>query len=817
MEKGVNEEKSLRVEDLLSHTAEDDLAEEHPAVRFIRRKISPLNMDVSDSFTPRVNVLIGIIDFKYFFGGYISVFSLARRLALAGYPVRIIVTEECYFEPMEWRRKIRDYDGLEDFFDRVEVVYAPDRSDPIQCHPQDALVATSCWSAHIAHLSMRSLAGDRFIYLSQEYEPIFYELGSLHVLSRMSYDLPHYALFSTEILRDYHRRNRIGLFRESAEEGEKNSIAFENAILRFDVKEDTLKKRASRRLVFYARPETHAARNCFELGMLALSDAIAKGAFQGPWEFFGIGSLQSSPRGILIDEGGSRLNLLPKMSLNEYRDLLPHFDVGLSLMLSPHPSLVPLEMAAAGIRVVTNTFANKTVDVLRGISTNLIPADPTVDGIREALVEAVAGVEDWGGRIEGSRVRWPQDWDVSFDAAFLEKMKGFIGWEPAGGAAGRSEAAFKASDPDLYPPAVVSSLIKLIVRQPDAFEYRVSREDEMYLDSLGHVGEDEALWWYFKSGVMSFETVQKVAEAARRPFEDIGSFLDFACGYGRVTRFVIQEMDPQRIWVSDIYQDAVSFQERHFGVNGFYSKTEPSEVQFPRRFEVIYVGSLFSHLPSSRFEEWLIRLYGVLEEDGILILSTHSEKAVPPGVPLGEDGFTFIPFSESRSLSKDEYGSAYVRKDWIERLAARLGMTNLYCMAEELCEQQDVYVISKRFLPTLSALVPTFRPIGSIDTITITDDQAFYMRGWAADRQTGAPVRQVMIYCDGQEVGEATLGGLRPDVKDYFQRDEFLMSGWEFEGRPPVLKNQGISLREGIIVKVTGWGGETGYLNGMSF
>lgn len=818
MENGkADEEKKVQVEELLLNVMEDRAAEEHPAVRFIRRKISPLNLDVRDSLVPRVNVLIGIIDFKYFFGGYISVFSLAKRLALAGYPVRIIVTEECYFEPMEWCRRIRDYEGLEDFFDCVEVVYAPDRKDPIPCHPQDAIVATSCWSAHIAHLTMRALAGDRFIYLSQEYEPIFYELGSLHVLSRMSYDLPHYGIFSTKILMDYHRRNRIGLFRESTEEGEKNSVAFENAILRFDVSEEMLRERPVRRLVFYARPETHAARNCFELGMLALSGAISEGAFQGNWEFYGIGSLQSSPSCILIDEAGPRLNLLPKMSLNEYRDLLPHFDVGLSLMLSPHPSLVPLEMAAAGIRVVTNTFANKTVDVLKGISTNLIPADPTVEGIREGLVEAVAGVEDWDGRIQGSQVRWPQDWDVSFDGAFLEKMKGFIGWEPPLGAARQRSSAASAGDPDLEPPAVVRSLVKLIARQPDTFVYRVSREDEMYLDSLGHVGEDEALWWYFKSGLMSFETIQKIVAASQRRFEDVGSFLDFACGYGRVSRFLVQVMDPQKIWVSDIYQDAVRFQERCFGVNGFFSRTEPSEVRFPGKFEIVYVGSLFSHLPAARFEEWLIRLYGLLEDEGVLILSTHSEKAIPPGVPFAEDGFTFIPFSESRSLSKEEYGSTYVRKDWFERLASRLGMTNLTCMAEELCEQQDIYVLSKRYIPALSTLVPTFRPVGSIDTITITDDQTFYMRGWAADRQTGAPVKQVMIYCDGSEVGEAALGYARTDVRDYFQRDEFVMSGWEFEGRPPVLNSQGISLREGIIVKVTGWGGEIGYLNGMGF
>ncbi|MBO1346566.1 MAG: hypothetical protein EBE86_003795 [Hormoscilla sp. GUM202] len=37
------------------------------------------------------------------------------------------------------------------------------------------------------------------------------------------------------------------------------------------------------------------------------------------------------------------------------------------------------------------------------------------------------------------------------------------------------------------------------------------------------------------------------------------AFLDFACGYGRFTRFLVQEMSPDRILVSDIYSEAARF------------------------------------------------------------------------------------------------------------------------------------------------------------------------------------------------------------------------------------------------------------------
>src|SRR5512139_4227897 len=91
---------------------------EHPSinvVNHIRHMIAPLNLDVSGEAVARVNVLISIIEFKYFFGGYLGMFNLARQLAREGYRVRMIVVEECRYEPEVWREEIKKYEGLEDF------------------------------------------------------------------------------------------------------------------------------------------------------------------------------------------------------------------------------------------------------------------------------------------------------------------------------------------------------------------------------------------------------------------------------------------------------------------------------------------------------------------------------------------------------------------------------------------------------------------------------------------------------------------------------------------------------------------------------
>lgn len=419
-------ERDARTEaGLLSRLTTDAPPVEYPQIKALRRHIEPLKLNVSERFPRRINVLIGIIDFKYFFGGYISVFNLIKRLSREGYDMRAVVIDECTFLPVTWRDKIKNYRGLEDFFDYVEVVYAYERDEAIECNGDDVFLATSWWSAYVANAALEHLRAKRFLYLTQDYEPIFYNMGPHYVLSRSSYDLPHCAIISTGILKEHYRQNSIGVFRAGAEEGERRSVFFENAILKFDVDAGAMRARRKKRFLFYARPEAHAARNLFEIGMFALARAVENGCFDlADWEFYGIGTIGGAQN--IAISGGVDLRLISKVSLNEYRELLPCFDAGMSLMLSPHPSLVPIEMCAAGMVVVTNTFANKTPERMKAISTNFVTAEPNIDAIALALKEAAGRAGDFDERIKGAKVNWSQSWDDSFDAPFIGKINAFI-------------------------------------------------------------------------------------------------------------------------------------------------------------------------------------------------------------------------------------------------------------------------------------------------------------------------------------------------------------------------------------------------------
>jgi hypothetical protein len=251
-------------------------------------------------------------------------------------------------------------------------------------------------------------------------------MGTYAALAQGSYALPHFALFSSELLRDWFRQQRIGVYADGAAAGDAASLAFENAITAVAAPSaEELSGRSTRSLLFYARPEPHAARNMFELGVLALARALEDGAFQRGWVLRGIGTVQAGRR--LALAGGAQLELLPRTSQTEYARLLADHDVGLALMYTPHPSLVPIEMAAAGMLTVTNSFANKTPEALATISSNLIAASPTIAGVAAALREAGAAVEDAERRVRGSDVHWSRDWDTSFGDALLARVEGFLG------------------------------------------------------------------------------------------------------------------------------------------------------------------------------------------------------------------------------------------------------------------------------------------------------------------------------------------------------------------------------------------------------
>jgi glycosyltransferase involved in cell wall biosynthesis len=393
------------------------------ALRVIHEKLEPLDFAPRDDAPERVNLLIPTIDLEHFFGGYIGKLNLAQRLADRGARVRVVTVDPVGPLPPSWRRTVASYAGLDGLFDRVEVAFGRE-SPQIEMSRGDRFVATTWWTGHLARRALESGERERFLYLIQEYEPFTFPMGSMSALAAESYAFPHDALFSTELLRDWFRTRRVGVYSAGTNVGDARSVAFENAIT--DVQPPPvgeLATRATRRLLFYARPEEHAARNMFELGALALSRAVELGILRGGWQLNGVGTVGASRS---LELGGATLELLPRRDQAGYAELLRQHDVGLALMYTPHPSLAPIEMAAAGMLTVTNTFETKTAQALGAISPNLIAAEPTLHGVVEALRHAVERAGEAERRVQGADVRWSRSWEDSFGEALMGRVESFL-------------------------------------------------------------------------------------------------------------------------------------------------------------------------------------------------------------------------------------------------------------------------------------------------------------------------------------------------------------------------------------------------------
>lgn len=394
----------------------------HTETTHIERMLEPLELVASEREPERINVLIPAVDLKHLFGGYIAKFNLARKLAHAGYRVRIITVNRTPPLQPDWRAQLEAYSGLDGLLAEVEVEFGRE-GGPIAVSPADRFVATTWWTAHLAAEALREVEADRFLYLIQEFEPYTVPMGSLAALATQSYELPHVALFSTELLRRYFAEHRYGVYAGSS--GTDDSHSFENAITAVEPpSEAEMAARPAPRLLFYARSEPHARRNMFELGLIAIMRVLERGILDPSWEIAGVGSVEG--RSTIELPRGARLEMLPRRSQAAYGKMLPSYDIGLALMFTPHPSLVPIEMASAGLITVTNSFETKTPELMEAISPNLIAVRPQIEAIAHGLGRAVERVADFPARAGGARVDWSRDWDATFDPATMERIDALL-------------------------------------------------------------------------------------------------------------------------------------------------------------------------------------------------------------------------------------------------------------------------------------------------------------------------------------------------------------------------------------------------------
>ncbi len=333
--------------------------------------------------------------------------------------------------------------------------------------------------------------------------------------------------------------------------------------------------------------------------------------------------------------------------------------------------------------------------------------------------------------------------------------------------------------PDETNPLVAALLNDLGIA-PGTLDLAVDARDEMLgflVDT--HAGDrDQALFGYFRSGASVAESLGQVLRWRLGSLRDRGKILDFASGYGRVTRFLVREVPPERVWVADVYADGVRFQEERLGVRGLVSAIRPEDFVCGERFDAILVTSLFTHLPEERFVAWLRVLLGLLNPGGMLAFSAHSPEVLPPDVPMPETGIHFQETSESGSIAKSDYGSSWVTEDFVRSALDRaIGPgASLHRLDRALCNFQDLYLACPEPGVDFSTLEYHWEPQLFLERSNLADGgRRLEIGGWAGLRS--GEVRSVEAMLDGERLATVSALDPRPDVAGHFG-EPYLRSGW---------------------------------------
>jgi len=189
---------------------------------------------------------------------------------------------------------------------------------------------------------------------------------------------------------------------------------------------------------------------------------------------------------------------------------------------------------------------------------------------------------------------------------------------------------------------------------------------------------------YFNTGPLAVAEIDDALRLAGRRFDDITSCLLLPSGYGRVARTLRTRMPASRITAADVDRQAVRFCVREFGLKGLVVPSDPRRARFPDNYDLIFVGSLLTHLPAATGLALLDVLVGVLCPAGLLMFTTQGESCLahldwygPEFVAaetefrraLAENGVGFVPYRRWAVYGITLHARRYVERVMSERFA----------------------------------------------------------------------------------------------------------------------------------------------------
>lgn len=333
-------------------------------------------------FGKRLNLVVPSVDSQHVFGGIATALKIFECICEEmDCAVRIITTDaEVKKETSVLSAKYKQVKSNEESSERYQVVSYSDRATAeLTVAKEDYFVATAWWTAYIISDVMKwqskvySVEMKPLLYIIQDYEPGFYAWSSRYMMAESTYhlDVPTYAIINS---------TELDVFLQSRQYQFEKSWVFDpvlNEKLRKKLPDHSKNIPKKKQIMVYGRPSVE--RNAFGILVAGLTKWSRLQKDAETWSVYSLGEQHDD----IELASNVVMHSMGKLSLDEYAQFLTDTYAGVSLMVSPHPSYPPLEMATFGVKTITNKYENKN---WQNFSTNIYALDKcTPDDIAEKL------------------------------------------------------------------------------------------------------------------------------------------------------------------------------------------------------------------------------------------------------------------------------------------------------------------------------------------------------------------------------------------------------------------------------------------------
>ncbi len=233
-----------------------------------------------------------------------------------------------------------------------------------------------------------------------------------------------------------------------------------------------------------------------------------------------------------------------------------------------------------------------------------------------------------------------------------------------------------------------------------------------------HIDADDAMYragpdWYLPVGKSALQIVLQALLLSWK--DEPRRLLDLPCGHGRAARHFRAAFPAAELFFCDIDKAGADFCANRFNGRPVYSTPDLLTLALPEALDVIWVGSLFTHLDRERTERWLEFLARHLSAHGVLVatfhglfsLDNHSRQPLfdaPRFEKIAEEfkktGYGYASYSKNEVTAaekiNDDYGISISHPATIIEMASRIPDTRILGYCERgWANNHDVLILTR--------------------------------------------------------------------------------------------------------------------------